>query len=282
MPPTPNRQVQRYRRTTSQDSSLTTGRVTNPVGSFVPNNVPYTTLGVPVRTTYTNPSTAADGQFGAPYGGSTKAGQVTPPPTPVYNVTPQANASQQTSTKAGQVTGTPPTTTYQPAYGPQGVTAGTRNATTLTPAQMGVDMNLVATDANYYNGLSTAQKAAVERLLGAPTATPVIPANPNPNPNAVNGGFVNTGGGTYADTAYAQYAAANNIAFENQMRWDPTTKKYVRIGTLLAQGKLDIRTGKDITQKKKQQQQNQPQQQSQQRRQNSGNTTGVTFNTAEG
>lgn len=47
----------------------------------------------------------------------------------------------------------------------------------------------------------------------------------------------------YSKTAAAQQYAANNTAFVDQKRWDPVSKKYVRIGDLINQGKLDVHTG---------------------------------------
>lgn len=40
------------------------------------------------------------------------------------------------------------------------------------------------------------------------------------------------------------YKLNQNVEFLNQKRWDPTTKKYVSIGRLLKQGKLNIKTGR--------------------------------------
>jgi hypothetical protein len=61
------------------------------------------------------------------------------------------------------------------------------------------------------------------------------------DPTQAYGGFTNTGGGAYADTAAAQYYAANGTPFTQQKRWDPQTKKFVSIGKLLKQGKLDLK-----------------------------------------
>jgi hypothetical protein len=41
------------------------------------------------------------------------------------------------------------------------------------------------------------------------------------------------------NTAAYKYYADKNVAFTDQQRWDPTTKKYVSIGKLMKQGKLD-------------------------------------------
>lgn len=75
----------------------------------------------------------------------------------------------------------------------------------------------------------------------------------NPAPGAP-GTTTPTGGkpvsADFMNTKFMQYNTANGIGFYDQLRWDPSTKKYVKIGDLLRQGKLDIRTGKDIVRKK--------------------------------
>jgi hypothetical protein len=45
----------------------------------------------------------------------------------------------------------------------------------------------------------------------------------------------------YSQTQAAQNYAAAGTSFLNQMRWDPQAKKYVSIGRLLKQGKLDLK-----------------------------------------
>ena len=54
----------------------------------------------------------------------------------------------------------------------------------------------------------------------------------------------NPGGNTdFNNTNFMQYNQAHNVAFNNQLRWDPQRKKYVQIGKLIAEGKLDQRGG---------------------------------------
>ncbi len=66
-------------------------------------------------------------------------------------------------------------------------------------------------------------------------------------------GQVQTGAGTgsaeFMNTGFMQNYAAKGTDFVNQKRWDPTTKKFVRIGDLLRQGKLSI-DGKPVKKKK--------------------------------
>lgn len=60
----------------------------------------------------------------------------------------------------------------------------------------------------------------------------VLVRNAAPSPN--NADFRNT----------QAYLANLNVPFLQQKRYDPKTKKYVKIGDLIRQGKLDIRTGR--------------------------------------
>ena len=41
---------------------------------------------------------------------------------------------------------------------------------------------------------------------------------------------------------YRQAVHAAHAAFENELRWDPTTKRYQRTGDLIRQGKLNNHT----------------------------------------
>lgn len=65
---------------------------------------------------------------------------------------------------------------------------------------------------------------------------------------------VGTGSAEFMSTKFMQYNAEKNVPFLKQLRWDPERKKYVQIGTLLKEGKLDIRTGKTKKSKKRRQQ----------------------------
>lgn len=59
------------------------------------------------------------------------------------------------------------------------------------------------------------------------------------------------GNSAFMNTGFMQQYAAQGTAFENQKRWDESTGKFVRIGDLIRQGKLDLKTGKTITKKNK-------------------------------
>lgn len=57
------------------------------------------------------------------------------------------------------------------------------------------------------------------------------------DPTKPFGGFQNTGGADNTDftkTAVAQYNAAAGISYENQLRWDPKTGSFMKIGALIA------------------------------------------------
>ncbi len=80
--------------------------------------------------------------------------------------------------------------------------------------------------------MSPTQRDAIERLTQ----------------QANGGGTVTNAAGTgsaeFMNTGFMQQNAANNTPFEKQLRWDEDRKKYVQIGKLIAEGKLDNRTGK--------------------------------------
>ena len=67
--------------------------------------------------------------------------------------------------------------------------------------------------------------------LNTTTTAPVTPDFSNNDP----------GNTDYSNTRAAREYAAAGTAFVNQMRWDPQRKKYVSIGRLLKQGKLDLK-----------------------------------------
>lgn len=48
------------------------------------------------------------------------------------------------------------------------------------------------------------------------------------------------GGGEFANTKFMQQNAAQGTSFLNQLRYDPSTGKYAKIGDLIKQGKLDL------------------------------------------
>lgn len=78
-----------------------------------------------------------------------------------------------------------------------------------------------------------------------PTAGAIVNAypwlagtQPTATPNTSNAAAVSAG--DYANTKAAQYYDANNVPLMKQLRYDPQTRKYVSVGRLLRQGKLDL------------------------------------------
>jgi hypothetical protein len=65
----------------------------------------------------------------------------------------------------------------------------------------------------------------------------------------------------YSNTRAAQQYAAAGTSFVNQMRWDPQAKKFVSIGRLLKQGKLDLKGNWRKTSRRQRQGQKKPAQQ---------------------
>lgn len=53
-------------------------------------------------------------------------------------------------------------------------------------------------------------------------------------------GSAAAGNSDYSQTQAARDYAANGVGFLDQMRWDPSSKKYISIGKLIKQGRLDI------------------------------------------
>jgi hypothetical protein len=68
-------------------------------------------------------------------------------------------------------------------------------------------------------------------------------AAPKTLPQAAPAGIQPTPAGNtdYSQTQAAQNYARNNTPFTDQLRFDPQTKKYVSLGRLIKQGKLDLR-----------------------------------------
>lgn len=91
----------------------------------------------------------------------------------------------------------------------------------------------------------------------------------------------NAGNTDFMQTGFMQENAANNVSFSNQLRWDPSTGTYQKIGKLVQQGKLDLKTGKDIQKKKNKGGGQQAQKTPQPQAQVIGSVTG-NFNTAGG
>lgn len=89
-------------------------------------------------------------------------------------------------------------------------------------------------------------------------ATTAAPAGIQPTP---------AGNTDYSQTQAAQRYAAAGTSFVNQMRWDPQAKKFVSIGRLLKQGKLDLKGNWRKTTKRQRQAKRQEQVRNQQQAQ---------------
>jgi hypothetical protein len=95
----------------------------------------------------------------------------------------------------------------------------------------------------------TPQQAASEQAAMTNIQNGTIPTGSDPS---------NT---DYANTRAAQQYAAAGTSFVNQMRWDPQAKKFVSIGRLLKQGKLDLKGNWRKTSRRQRQGNRKPQQQ---------------------
>lgn len=134
------------------------------------------------------------------------------------------------------------TTPYGPALPPPGPTSPYYPSA----ANRGMGVNRALPTNTYFNSEKGAP--AVSKAYGtddswwrpATTQNTLAPAGPAGNPNNGFGGFENKGGSgnsEYANTAAAQYYAANNTPWLQQKRWSPEKKKYITIGQWLKQGR---------------------------------------------
>jgi hypothetical protein len=231
--------------------------------------------------TVTPPSTAAAGGQGA-FGsynptapGATPLSLLHPPayggnynpsvntPSQLYNSLQRPNAAYSNLANPNynsSVSATLPTTSVSP----QGFNTRQKDdmATKPTPTNF-TTANSFGTDAaTFYvmqriaNGesVSPAEAQAAAKLLGvdpsligATNAGGEAPRTPDQwAPQYSDGSFgrARAGNADFAGTGFAQYNAANNVAFTNQQRWDPERKQYVKIGQLIREGRLDVKDKK--------------------------------------
>lgn len=59
---------------------------------------------------------------------------------------------------------------------------------------------------------------------------------------------IGTGSAEFMNTGFMQKNIANNTPFMQQLRWDSKKKKFVKIGDLVRQGRLDLKTGRSYDQ----------------------------------
>jgi hypothetical protein len=95
--------------------------------------------------------------------------------------------------------------------------------------------------------LSPEQRRFLENAMNTPAAqaAQAEAAGQTPgtfDPTKPYGGFTNDDptNTDYANTKAAQYYAAAGTPFLQQQRWDPQARRYVSLGKLLKQGKLDL------------------------------------------
>lgn len=270
MPPRPNQQ--RYRRVTIADSPTTFNRVTAPVGTYLPSapfsamtpqvqpRVPFSAMlpqGQPARAPYSNPSTAANGQQGAPYA-------MTPARTNAgtsftgWNSANAARVNQAQSTatgmqtylasERGQLPSQPRTTAGMPLssssmYGgleyTQGMLSSGQLPQTMTSFQLqqlrAVGMDTSTLSAYYQpNGQGGYTLNAQGIQNNTQAQQPAQPTNTVTN-------AAGTGSAEFMNTRFMQQNAANNVSFTNQLRWDPERRQYISIGRLINEGRLDVR-----------------------------------------
>jgi len=227
--------IRRPRPISRKDNPLTTGLPLNPNGTYVANPHPTTA------------AAGAQGVYGAmlpqvkvptsvPGAGRLAASPVQLPrtPYPPYN-NPITNPVNTTPYgPPAPLPPTPPPANVQllnqgvPSYGaPVNVK---NNVPTYSQSQGHPDPGLIRRLLNNpaeYDNLTPAQKDAVDNIA---SGTSAIGGNPG------SGGGGNS---DFMNTKFMQQNVANNVAFENQLRWDPQRKKYVQIGKLMKEGKLD-------------------------------------------
>jgi hypothetical protein len=157
--------------------------------------------------------------------------------TPMPGVLPPKQPSQPAYSMTTPALGA---TSQQGAYVGSGVYLPAPGVQTFAQSQGHPDPGLIMRLANanpeefakQVAAMTPDQRDAIERLTS----------------QQAGGGTVTNAAGTgsaeFMNTGFMQEYAANGTPFEKQLRWDPDRKKHVQIGKLIAEGKLDIRTGK--------------------------------------
>ena len=272
MPPTADRRL-RPRPINRRDTAATTGLASNPNGTYVANR---------------NPTTAAAG-FSATYGAMRPQQNRPPPRTPLPqvnmwgNVTPGYNTQQTApSTQfpgwnaiaqvrppvtaigtaiSNALNSPPPPRTPIPvsstaAMVNQGVPASVASQVNRIPvysqSQGRPDPGLIqriAQNPEVFANLAPAQQEAVERLLTQGLGGGGGGSQVSTSIGAGSSEFMNTG--------FMQENIRNNTPFERQLRWDPERRRYVQIGTLIREGRLNVRTGRMQQSRRQRRQQNQ-------------------------
>ena len=154
------------------------------------------------------------GAPGSPYAG----GQ------PLYNNVPVAGQQQyQMSERSGFDVTTQVASQLNAGQLPQTLTPQTIAQLTAS----GYDINQIV---NFYQPDGQGSYKLNAQGIQAQTQAASQPSAPSQNPLS-----------DPRNTKAYQYYAENNVSFVNQQRWDPQRKKYVKIGQLIKEGRLDVR-----------------------------------------
>jgi hypothetical protein len=245
------RRQRRFRPITPRDNAATTGLAVNPVGAMIPANpnpgtqmygqqgqfgamLPSGNRGVPPLQIAINAASNwanAGGSISNPYL-NRWSNQPTIQP---VNLGPLRGTYGQLPGGVGIPRINPPTagqaqppisaTPSQPDYKSlpahqtsSGISAGTTEI-----------IQRIFENPDEFNNLPKASQDAVEKLLRQGQT-------PGTVTNAAGTGSVD-----FMDTDFMQEYAAQETLLENQLRWDPQRKKYVKIGRLIAEGRLNVR-----------------------------------------
>lgn len=200
-----------------QDTPLTVanqfGVTPNQLLAANPGGYPFST-GQAIQIPAANPY-----QYSAPIGPQPAPGPAGSPPAG-YGPNAFAPAPQNRMVNDPKETRSAPATVGNFGFSP---TAGMRNI--LYRLAQGEDVNM-----------PEAQRTAVESFLTGGAPQPAF------DPSQPGGGFAPApaDNSDYANTRAARYYAAAGTPFLQQRRWDPQARRYVSIGRLLRQGKLDL------------------------------------------
>ena len=261
MPPTPKRRprTDRPRPISPRDNPSTTGQLINPNGSYVANPVPTTAY--------------AGGQGG--FGATLPRVQFNnfqspfwPPAIAMPNVPKATQSSSSPGYGVNGMSGNQVVNAYRPPAGTPPVGYGPNaNQQPFSPAlapnqamqQWRAGEKAIAPEYGIM-----AQGGRPQTISPASLAAMGLPANAPAQQGykLVNGQWVDptnpaaaqqgtAGNSDFMNTNFMQKNVANDVAFTNQLRWDPGRGKFVKIGQLLQEGKLDLKGNTNYRGKKK-------------------------------
>lgn len=287
MPPTPTQR--RYRRVTYNDSPTQFNRVTAPVGTYLPNPLPFPAFNQPgnvPRPPYSNPSTAAAGSLGAPFGATparlpfSSPGAASPYRLPTGAVNIAGSAPAPLFPASGGVPNLSPgslspNTTYPGLYRPPSQSApatlggsflgwNAQNAALASRTQTGQGIYQasergvvpasgqgIGTAPNFgFSPTATFQNIAYRIAQGDENVSQaeqeqvmrIFEQSASQTPTTQEAGTGrNIAATDFTSTGFYQQYQAQGTAFENQLRWDPERRQYIRIGRLINEGRLDVR-----------------------------------------